>query len=369
MKILIDENIPYATETFGRHGALKRFHGRQLVPQMLEGVDALITRSITRVDTSLMAQSQPAFVGSCTIGIDHLDTNYLDTCGIRWTAAPGCNAQSVVDYVLSSLAIIHEAKIPETVGIVGCGNVGGLLRHRLLEIGCKLKVYDPFLNNSDIPELTDCLSEVMACGLVCLHTPLTKKGQAEFPTEGMIDKAMLDQLPPDAILINAGRGGVVRETDLMAFLSERFDVNVVMDVWEGEPAINQQLMSRVRLATPHIAGYSMEGKVRGTWQVYRAFCEHFGFAVEPVELLPPIAQRLLPGNIASLLLQVYDPQADMYRMKAAFALAKNESKETGEWFDELRKNYPERREIASYQVEGEISPDLQKYGFVSNGKS
>lgn len=364
MKILVDENIPFAEETFGQHAYLERFHGRQLTPQMLAGAEALITRSITQVDASLLSTHSPKFVGSCTIGTDHLDINYLEKSGICWTAAPGCNAQSVVDYVLSALAVVNAGNLPETVGIIGCGNVGGLLRERLLNIGCSLKVYDPFLSKDDIGELTDSLDEVMSSGLVCVHTPLTRHDQTGFPTEGMIDSVLLANLPKDAILLNAGRGGVVCENDLIAFMSQRPDVQVILDVWDNEPRISQQLMSMVTLATPHIAGYSMEGKVRGNLQVYRKFCDYFGFAPGSIELLPQIAQKLKPDSVAELLLQIYNPQVDMYRMKSALTLASMEAKKTGSWFDELRKNYPERREIASYGVEGVISTELYKFGFV-----
>lgn len=364
MKILVDENIPFAEETFGQHAELERFHGRQLTPRMLAGAEALITRSITRVDASLLSMHSPKFIGSCTIGTDHLDINYLEKSDICWTAAPGCNAQSVVDYVLSALAVVNAGKLPETVGIVGCGNVGSLLRERLLKIGCNLKVYDPFLSRDRIGELTDSLDEVMSSGLVCLHTPLTRSGQTEFPTEGMIDSVVLANLPQGAILLNAGRGGVICETDLVGFMSKRPDVQVILDVWANEPKISQELMSMVKLATPHIAGYSMEGKVRGNLQVYRKFCDYFGFAPGSVELLPQVARKLKAGSIAELLLQIYNPQVDMYRMKSALTLASAEATKTSSWFDELRKNYPERREIASYAIEGEISSELGNFGFV-----
>tara|TARA_R110002073_G_scaffold142342_2_gene294212 strand:+ start:2054 stop:3157 length:1104 start_codon:yes stop_codon:yes gene_type:complete len=365
MKILVDENIPFAEETFGQHAEIIRYPGRQLTPDMLANCEALITRSITRVNSTLFSEHQPDFVGSCTIGIDHLDVDYLQRAGITWTAAPGCNAQSVVDYVLSALAVINSGQVPKVVGIVGCGNVGGLLRARLLEIGCKLKVYDPFLGRDEIVELSDSLEEVMQSDLVCIHAPLTAESESEFPTVGMIDRAALDKLSENAILLNAGRGGVIKEADLRAFMAERSDVRVVLDVWENEPRVCRELMSEVALATPHIAGYSMEGKARGTSQIYREFCRHFGFEPVAVELLPRIAQKLGPGAVDELLLEIYNPQADTYRMRNAESLASEDERRSGLWFDELRKNYPERREIASYKLEGQFAPELIKYGFTA----
>ena len=363
MKILVDENIPFAEETFGKHAEILRYPGRQLTPGMLAGCEALITRSITRVNAELFAEYQPKFVGSCTIGIDHLDVDYLQRAGITWTAAPGCNAQSVVDYVLASLAVINSGNLPNTVGIVGCGNVGGLLRSRLLEIGCELKVYDPFLSKDEIVELSDSLGEVMNSDLVCIHAPLTKDSESEFPTAGMIDRPALEKLPANAILLNAGRGGVIKEADLRAFMVERPDVRVVLDVWENEPRVCRELMSMAVIATPHIAGYSMEGKARGTSQVYIEFCRHFGFEPDAEELLPRIGQKLGQGPVDELLLQIYNPLADTYRMRKADSLASKVEKQSGIWFDELRKNYPERREIASYKLEGQLVPELKKYGF------
>jgi len=365
MKILVDENIPFAEETFGQHAEILRYPGRQLTPGMLAGCEALITRSITRVNSELFAEHQPKFVGSCTIGIDHLDIDFLQRTGIEWTAAPGCNAQSVVDYVVSVLAVINSGNLPDTVGIVGCGNVGGLLRSRLLEIGCELKVYDPFLTKDEIVELSDSLAEVMDSDLVCIHVPLTTDLESKFPTLYMIDRGVLDNLPENAILLNAGRGGVIKEVDLKAFMTERPDVRVVLDVWENEPRVCRELMSRVTLATPHIAGYSMEGKARGTSQVYEEFCRHFDFEPCNVELLPRIAQKLSQAAKDELLLQIYNPQVDTFRMRNAESLASEAEKESGIWFDELRKNYPERREIASYKLEGQLAPELMRYGFTA----
>lgn len=344
MKILVDENIPFAEESFGQHGELQRFHGRQLTAKDLDSVDALITRSITQVNSQLLSLHKPAFIGTCTIGTDHLDSAFLESQGIAWAYAPGCNAQSVVDYVLSCIAALKGTKFPETVGIIGCGNVGGLLRKAMKALGIEVRVYDPFLDKQQIPEL-QVLEQVFQSQLVCVHTPFTQDGP--YPTKNMIGMELLEYLPSDAMLLSAGRGGVIKEDDLLAFMGKRPDIKVVLDVWANEPRINSELMQKVAISTPHIAGYSLEGKRRGTEQVYQAFCSHFG--LQSVEMASLQSAGLLTGeNYAERLLGAYDPQADSDAMQSRYAQTTVSEQDSGSWFDELRRQYPVRREFASY---------------------
>ena len=349
MKILVDENIPFAGETFGWHGDLVRFCGRELKPEDLFGTDALIIRSITRVNASLLAKHRPAFVGTCTIGTDHLDIAMLEASGIRWACAPGCNAQSVVDYVMSAIAALDGDQFVKAgdrlqVGIPGCGNVGGRLRLKMLELGFRISVYDPFLERDQIPELTS-LDATFRSDIVCLHTPFTSGGP--HPTANMIGLQQLELLAENAILVSAGRGGVIVENELIEFMDRRPDVRVVLDVWANEPCINAELLDRVAIATPHIAGYSVEGKRRGTEQVYQAFCEHFGLNEQALPELET-AGPLTAGSLAERLLEAYDPRDDMQTMRAAYANAHDEEKASGRWFDRLRRDYPERREFLSF---------------------
>ena len=347
MNILVDENIPYADETFGQHAEVVRFSGRELSASELASVDALIIRSITRVNADLLSLHSPAFIGTCTIGTDHIDTDLLAAKGIKWAHAPGCNAQSVVDYVMSAVAALKGDDFPKTVGIVGCGNVGGLLRKRVLEIGSTLSVYDPFLDSAAIPELTS-LSATMASELVCLHTPYSELGA--YPSRHMIAANELAALPNGAILLSAGRGGVICETELLAFIQQRPDIGLVLDVWQSEPCINPELLRVADIATPHIAGYSVEGKMRGTAQIYAAFCRHFGIQASPPEIVQLAGKSLSAESVADGLLSVYDPKEDARAMRAAFARADADSRHSGSWFDNLRKHYPNRYEIASYQI-------------------
>ncbi len=348
MRILVDEDIPCADQTFGQHGQVDRFRGRDLRPSDLRSVKALITRSVTRVDAELLSDHRPEFIGTCTAGIDHLDAETLEAHGISWAFAPGSNAQSVVDYVFAATVALRGDWLPQSAGVVGCGNIGGRLRATLCALGVRVHVHDPFLQPESLSGLTS-LEEVFASELVCLHTPYTTDGQ--HPTSGMVDASLLQLLPRQAVLINAGRGGVVQEMALQQFLAYRPDVDVVMDVWAGEPAINADLMESVAIATPHIAGYSSEGRARATEQVYAAFCDCFGFTPVRVECTRPQATVTDDLGYVQKILAVYDPRVDSGRMRTAYHRASRVQQVSGSWFDSLRRDYPGRREIASFGIE------------------
>lgn len=374
MKILVDENIPFADETFGQHGEIVRFSGRTVSPADLQSVDALITRSVTQVKSELLSRHKPKFVGTCTIGTDHLDIDFLEASNIAWAYAPGCNAQSVVDYVLSVIATLLGDAIPTSVGIVGCGNVGGCLRSRLLEMGCNVRVYDPFLIEDQLcaDQLSEnqmlqhgSLEQVFKSDLVCLHTPYTDSGN--YPTKHMIGFDELSQLPENALVVSAGRGGVIREGELLDFMTQRSDVRVALDVWQDEPVVNADLLASVSIATPHIAGYSLEGKRRGTLQIYRSFCEAFSLDAQIPEQLADASLAAPIEHVFDALLGVYDPKTDTNRMRDAYVAASDESRASGVWFDRLRRQYPERREIASIKlglVAKELRQSLSHRGFV-----
>ena len=221
----------------------------------------LLVRSVTRVDRTLLEGSAVAFVGSATIGTDHVDQAYLAEQGIRFAHAPGCNANAVVQYDLSVLSNLQPDWQSCTVGIVGCGNVGGRVYRTLKSLGVNCRVYDPFLSAEQIPDLVD-FQSVLAADIICVHTPLTTEGP--FPTEHLFNAEVLAGLGENTLLINAGRGAVIDNGALLEHLKSGSKLRVALDVWEPEPNINPGLLEQVLLATPHIAGYSREGKIRGT---------------------------------------------------------------------------------------------------------
>ena len=357
MRILADENIPML-EVFERHGQLRRVAGRSLDRSVLADADVLLVRSVTQVDQALLAGSQVKFVGTCTIGTDHLDLDYLAAQGIGWSSAPGCNARGVVDYVLGSLLALAERDGVDLArrcyGVVGAGQVGERLVQVLRGLGWQVLVCDPPRQQREGGDYVDLATLLQRCDVISLHTPLTTQGA--WPTRHLIATQQLQALQPGSWLINASRGAVLDNQALKQCLAQRTDVRAVLDVWEGEPLIDVALAQRCEIATAHIAGYSLDGKIRGTEQIYQAFCQHFALADTGAIEFP--AQTLLAMRLAAhtpvaaalrlLCRAVYDPRSD----DAAFRLSlQGDEGARRAAFDQVRKNYPVRREIPDLQVQ------------------
>lgn len=375
MKILADENIPLAHEFFGSLGEVTSLSARALTKEKVRDADLLIVRSTVRIERALLEGSRVRFVGTCTAGTDHLDVDYLQEAGITWSSAPGCNASSVGDYVFSSLAALGIDFLSRRVGIIGCGNVGGRLLRRMTALGVDCRCYDPLLKPG--PELRlSSLEEVLASDIICIHAPLTKTGP--YPSFHMIGRAELERLNPGAVLISAGRGAVVDNRALGELLQRRDDLQVVLDVWESEPAVDRGLFRQVQLGTPHIAGHSYDGKVRGTEMIYRAACDFLGLPAtirfDELDRFKPeqplrLHNRDLAPALHEAMLAVYDPREDHRR----FAEALESDEPAALVFDRLRKNYPMRREFSRYRVELEqdqqhLLAPLQALGFQAESK-
>ncbi|MFS2126846.1 4-phosphoerythronate dehydrogenase PdxB [Pseudomonas sp. Pseusp97] len=360
MPILADENIPLVEAFFGAHGEIRRLPGRAIDRAAVGDAEVLLVRSVTDVSRELLEGSQVRFVGTCTIGTDHLDLGYFAEAGIAWSSAPGCNARGVVDWVLGSLlalAEVHGARLSERrYGVIGAGQVGGRLVDVLRGLGWDVRVCDPpraAAEGGDFRSLEEVLRE---CDVISLHTPLTRDG--ENPTRHLIDAARLKTLRPGTWLINASRGGVVDNTALRIHLESGADIDVALDVWEGEPEVNVQLAQRCRIATPHIAGYSLDGKLRGTAQIYEAFCawQKCAPAVDLDDLLPAqwLAELSLKEEcdpdwaLAMLCRAVYDPRSDDADFRRSLS---GDTQTRRAAFDALRKHYPPRREITGLWVD------------------
>jgi len=366
MKIVADENMPDVEARFRPFGEVVTLPGRRIRAGDLRDADALLVRSVTLVDEDLLAGSKVRFVGTATIGTDHVDLDYLHRQGIAFSSAPGCNANAVVNYVLACLCTLDARWLEKRVAIFGCGNVGGRLYRCLRRLGVQCLCYDPFLNGEQLPDRVE-FAEAISADILCLHTPLTSSGP--HPTRHMFNAGVLDRLHPGALLLNAGRGAVVDNRALRERLAAGADLRVVLDVWEPEPDIDIELLHRVALGTPHSAGYSREGKVNGTNMICAAFCHWLGVAAPEVSM-PPAAGclQLQPGQgLADAILAAYPVARDHSRLLAALP-----SGDTGPadplavgWaFDDLRKHYPERREFSCYRVtagEGaELAPALAR---------
>lgn len=354
LKIVADENIPKVRTYFDSLGQVELVNGRQLDSQQVKHADILLVRSVTSVNRQLLAGSDVRFVATATIGIDHLDTDYLDAQGIAWTNAPGCNADSVVDYVISALCrldnVIQRLLDGGRLGIIGMGNVGSRLYQRLHCLGVRCNAYDPLIAQDQYPVLGT-LDEVLSCDVVCCHAPLTTQGR--FPSRHMINKARLSALKPNAALINAGRGAVLDNLALKQVLEQRDDLHVVLDVWENEPSIDLQLLAEVDLGSPHIAGYSLDGKIAGTESVYRACCRYLRAAVgtpatqvHPYRVLKLSNTQSLVEGVREAVLSSYDIAEDDKALRDSLLDSNNPALQ----FDRLRKHYPVRREFSRFRI-------------------
>jgi erythronate-4-phosphate dehydrogenase len=279
VKIRADQNIPCVEEAFADLGEVIVMPGRDISAQHLHDCQCLITRTVTRVDATLLADSAVEFVGTATIGTDHLDLDYLRAANIGYSNAAGCNAEGAAEYVVSGLFELSRQKsfnpLQLQAGIVGCGNVGSRLLAKLDALGIDCLVCDPPLQRAantkqDFVSLDRILSE---CNFISLHVPLV--GDGEHPTFHLLDAARLRSLADGCVLVNAARGEVVDNAALVELLRQRDDLRVYLDTWENEPLVSRELLQRVDLATPHIAGYSVEGRLRGTQMVLDAACAHF----------------------------------------------------------------------------------------------
>jgi erythronate-4-phosphate dehydrogenase len=355
MRILADENIPLLDEFFAEFGEIERMPGRAFDRDAVARADVLLVRSVTQANRALLEGSKVRFVGTCTIGTDHLDLDYFAEQGIGWASAPGCNARGVVDYVLGSLLSLAEvsgADLTQRVyGVVGAGQVGGRLVDVLRGLGWQVLVCDPPRQAAEGGDYVSLDDIIQRCDVISLHTPLIPS------TRHLLNAERLSQLKTGAWLINASRGAVVDNAALRELLLKRDDLEAVLDVWEGEPQVDPDLAELCLLATPHIAGYSLDGKLRGTAQIYQAFCAHFKLEprVELDDLLPPYwltefgldATASVPVALGALCRAIYDPRrddADFRRSLVGSAAARKAA------FDALRKHYPARREIDGLHV-------------------
>ena len=359
MLIVADENIPLLDAFFEGFGEIRRVPGRSIDRAMVEQADVLLVRSVTNVNRALLDGTQVRFVGTCTIGTDHLDLDYFKQAGITWSNAPGCNARGVVDYVLGSLQTLAEIEGADlnqrTYGIVGAGEVGGRLVKVLKGLGWNVLVCDPPRQIAEDGDYVSLQQIIEQCDVISLHTPLTKSGNGS--TWHLFDRERLGRLKPGTWLINASRGPVVDNAALREVLLEREDLQAVLDVWEGEPEVDVDLADLCVLATPHIAGYSLDGKQRGTAQIYQALCAHMGQepSIQLSDLLPQpwLAEVHLNAStdpawaLATLCRSVYDPRRDDADLRRSLVGTVEEQRKA---FDLLRKHYPERREIDGLKV-------------------
>ena len=373
LRIVADENIPLVAEAFGSFGSVQCVPATSLTRALVHDADVLLVRSVTRVDEALVAGSRLRFVGSATIGADHIDAAALDRAGIVFRHAPGSNAESVVEYVLAALLTLAlrtgQPLREQQIGIIGCGNIGSRLAQRLPAFGARVLPNDPPLAGAAAAEGREhpyvSLERVLAeCDVVTLHVPLTATGP--HPTRHLMGAAALAQLRPDAWLLNTSRGAVVSNAALRHALERGRMGEVVLDVWEGEPEPDSELLALASLATPHIAGYSWDGKVRGTLMLYHALVQALGLesrwdtaaalASGPEDHLQLESPPPLPefAWLHALTRQLYDIEQDDARMRSLRALPPAARAPA---FRALRRTYPRRRAFHRHVLPDRALPE------------
>jgi erythronate-4-phosphate dehydrogenase len=360
MKIVADPNIPFVREAFDALGNVVLVPGRQINPAAVREADVLLVRSVTPVNAALLDDSRVRFVATATIGTDHVHQEYLSQRKIGFTSAAGSNANSVAEYVVAAmLEMAHRGKFQlrdKTIGVVGVGNVGSRVVHNAEVLGMRVLQNDPprqrAENNPSFVSLDRVLAEA---DIITLHAPLTRAG--EDATFHLFDKdrlAVLGLRRP--ILTNTCRGAVVDNKALLKAIDGERIGGVVLDVWEDEPNILPELLDVVDIGTPHIAGYSFDGKVNGTRMIYEAVCQFFGLPVTwRPELPPPIVPRIemtaSSGEddeevLRRIVQRVYDITADDDRLRAKILAPDG----IGASFDTLRAEYPVRREFFNTEI-------------------
>ena len=319
MLVIIDKGIPFLEGIFPSEINVIYLSPEEITSDSVRNADALFIRTRTQINKGLLEGSKVCFVATATIGFDHIDQEYCRQAGIHWVSCPGCNAQAVCDYVEEALASLSHCLIassPLTIGVVGYGHVGKLVAQMAERKGYRVLLSDPPLGiGSSLQEIAP------QCDVLTFHTPLTFDG--EHPTYHLCNADILRLCKPGALIINAARGGIIDEQALLSILaSSPHHLIASIDCWEGEPHLNHELLQLVDLASFHIAGYSIAGKINASEMCLRAFCEFFSLPILSInKKVVPLQGDSAPGWLKRI---------------------SNQLKAEPEHFEQLRKNYPLR---------------------------
>ena len=372
MNIVCDHKIPFLRGVLEPFAQVVYLPGKETTPEVVRDADALITRTRTKCNEALLKGSQVQVIATATIGFDHIDTAWCDRNGIFWENAPGCNSGSVQQYIASVLVTLARKYgfrlADKTLGVVGVGHVGRKVARIASLLGRKVLLNDPPRARKEGPEGFVGLDELCAkSDLITVHVPLQREG--EDATWHLFDRARLESLRPDQILINSSRGPVVDNAALKDVLLSGGLKAAVLDVWEGEPDLDPELVDALAISTPHIAGYSADGKANGTSAAVQTVSRTLGLplATWEVEEIPAPPQALsftveaagksLQDVLTEAVLHTYDVSQDSNALRGAL-----------DQFERLRGDYPVRREFPAFTVSlkdgtPEMAERLKAIGF------
>jgi erythronate-4-phosphate dehydrogenase len=356
MRIVVDENIAFAEEAFASFGEVELYPGREITNEILMSADILVVRSVTTVNETLLKGTKIKFVGTATIGWDHLDISYLKKNNIFYTSAAGCNSDAVAEYIFAAIYDIAGRRDitlkGKKMGIIGAGNIGGKVAQIASTQGLEVILNDPPLARKTGSPLYHPLQELYDSDILTLHVPLNTEG--EDSTYHLFNKDNLKRLNDNIIILNTSRGAVI-DNDILPHYIKKKGLITVLDVWENEPMLNKDLLSVTETATPHVAGYSVEGKINGTVMIYNALCRFIGYDPGWKYILPepestiitPVIEESVEKQIDQVIKSVYNIRRDDSEMRKALEM---ENRYIPAFFDLLRKKYTLRKEYRNYIV-------------------
>ncbi|GAB4316453.1 MAG: 4-phosphoerythronate dehydrogenase PdxB [Candidatus Sumerlaeia bacterium] len=369
IRLIVDENIGFLSSLLAGAAEVTAMPGRRITRSHVNGADALIVRAVTPVNEPLLAGTPVRFVGTTTSGFDHVDVQWLNRAGIHFVYAPGSNANSVAEYVVAALLALAERRLVDldgrVLGVIGAGRVGTLVAGKARALGLGVRLNDPPLHDITGDAAYRPLDEVLEqADIVSLHVPLTTSGP--YPTLRMVNESFFERMKPGTVFINTSRGAVVDEDALKRAIRDGRIAAAVLDVWEGEPTPDQDLVNLAALATPHIAGYSYNGKINAVRQVGGALAGFFNLALNMGMLDEALPRLTLAWPVDAtdhrqvlhlLVRQVYNIQADDTVFRTAMAAPSSSAR--AEAFDALRKHYPRRYEFHTFTIQPPRAPSTE----------
>lgn len=344
MKIIIDDKIPYIREAARKIADdVVYAPGKDFTPELVMDADALIVRTRTKCNRELLEGSKVRFIATATIGFDHIDTEYCKQAGIEWKNAPGCNSASVAQYIQSSLLVwqrIRNKNLKEmTIGIVGAGNVGTKIAKIARKLNMNVLINDLPREETEGSGYFYSLSDLAEeCDIITFHVPLYKEGK--YKTYHLADHTFFQSLKNTPLIINTSRGEVIDTDALIDAINNKLISDAIIDVWEHEPEVNPELLDKAIISTPHIAGYSADGKANATRMSLEAICKFFHIDTKFEIIAPaPPSPIIHAENYNEAVLQIYNPLKDS-----------NQLKEQPEHFEIFRGDYPLRREEKAFKI-------------------